>query len=242
MSRYASRGAVCGVLQRRLLVNAVVDPDEAAARLPARLRPHETPLGTVIGCCLLDIGELRPQRLPAAVSMRQRAAAHRISVEWEDETGATVVGVWVPARRTDAQLAVVLGGRWFPGVHRRAHVSLDVEPERLSWRVDDGKDFVIDVTASVPTSGARAARDDVVAGTCLSATLGVSADHGSRLEAARMVTETPDARAVNIERLSSRFIEGFRTAQWAPSYLMEKVGVTWSPAAGPWGVGTERVP
>lgn len=55
--RYSSARWVRGVLRRRLLVNAVVDPDEAAARLPICLRPHETPLGTVVGCCLLDIAE-----------------------------------------------------------------------------------------------------------------------------------------------------------------------------------------
>jgi hypothetical protein len=47
---------VRGVIRRRLLVNAVVDPDEAAARLPVGLRPHVTDLGTVVGCCL-------PQRM-----------------------------------------------------------------------------------------------------------------------------------------------------------------------------------
>lgn len=220
-----------GVLRRRILVNAVVDPEEAAARLPVGLRPHETPLGTVVGCCLLDISELRPHRLPAAVGIRQRAAAHRISVEWEDEGGDTVIGVWVPARRTDARLAVAVGGRWFPGVHRSAHVSLDVAPQRVSWRVDDGEDFFIDVDASVPDGPGDLC--DVVAGTCLTATLGVSADHAGRLEAARMAPDGRDARPVHIERVSSRFIENFRTAQPAPSYLMENVAVTWSPAAVP---------
>ncbi len=212
-------------------MNAVVDPDEAAARLPDRLRPHETPLGTVVGCCLLDIAELRPARFPAAVGINQRAAAHRISVEWDDEAGDTVVGVWVPGRRTDAPLTVALGGRWFPGVHRPAYVSLDVLPRRLSWRVDDGNDFFIDVDASVsdPTGDVC----DVVGGTCLTATVGVSADHTGRLEAARMTPDRRDAGMVEIERLSSRFIEGFRTAEPAPSYLMENIAVTWSPAAAP---------
>src|SRR5437660_3142757 len=75
MRRYGTgERAVRGVLRRRLLVNAVVDPDEAAGRLPAGLRPHETPLGTVVGCCLLDITDLRPRLLPAAAGIRQRAA------------------------------------------------------------------------------------------------------------------------------------------------------------------------
>ena len=54
-----SRNAATG-----LLINAVVDPDEAAARLPVGLRPHVTDVGTVVGCCLLDVVRLRPAGLP----------------------------------------------------------------------------------------------------------------------------------------------------------------------------------
>jgi hypothetical protein len=48
-----------------------------------------------------------------------------------------------------------------------------------------------------------------------------------------MAPDRRDARPVHIERVSSRFIENLRTAQPAPSYLMENVAVTWSPAAAP---------
>jgi hypothetical protein len=220
------------VLRSRLLVNATVDPDEAAARLPHGLRPHVTPVGTVVGCCLLDIVELRPQRLPARLGTKQRAAAHRISVEWEDDTGDTVVGVWVPGRRTDARLAAALGGRWFPGVHRPAAVHLDSSAGRVAWRVDDADDFFVDV---VGVAGAAVGGEvrDVVAETCLTAAVGLSADHRGGLEAARMDPDVCRARAVSIEHLASRFIAGFSTAERAPSYLMENVAVTWSPAAAP---------
>jgi hypothetical protein len=214
-----------------LLVNAVVDPDEAARRLPAGLRPHETSLGTVVGCCLLDITDLRPRPFPAAAGIRQRAAAHRISVEWENDAGEMIVGVWVPGRRTDARLAVALGGRWFPGVHEPARLSLDLRPGGLSWRVDDARGLFIDVDVSVPAANGDAC--DVVAGTCLGATVGISADHRGGLEAARMQPDRRDAREVVVENLESRFIEGFRSAQLAPSYLMENIAVTWMPAPVP---------
>ena len=77
-----------GTLRRRLLINAVVDPDEAAARLPVGLRPHVTDVGTVVGCCLLDVVRLRPAGLPAVAGIGMRAAAHRISAEWDDELRA----------------------------------------------------------------------------------------------------------------------------------------------------------
>ena len=232
MRRYGpGERVVRGLLRRRLLVNAVVDPDEAAHRLPAGLRPHETPLGTVVGCCLLDIIDLRPRMLPATAGIRQRAAAHRISAEWENGAGETIVGVWVPGRRTDSRLAVALGGRWFPGVHEPARVVLDPRPAALSWRVDDGREFFVDVEVSVEATTDDAC--DVVAGTCLAATVGISRDHRGELEAARMKPERHDAREVVVEKLESRFIDGFRSAQLAASYLMENIAVTWTPTSVP---------
>src|ERR671918_3138778 len=87
---------VLGTIRRRLLVNVLVDPDEAARALPAGLRPHLTDGGTVVGCCLLDIADIRPAPLPRLLGTGLRAVAHRISVEWDDEFGATTVGVYVP--------------------------------------------------------------------------------------------------------------------------------------------------
>ncbi|MGI8983312.1 MAG: hypothetical protein ACR2HM_02065 [Acidimicrobiales bacterium] len=40
--------AIRGTIRRRLLVNAVVDPEEAARRLPAGVRPHVSEGGTVV--------------------------------------------------------------------------------------------------------------------------------------------------------------------------------------------------
>jgi len=214
-----------------LLVNAVVDPDEAARRLPPGLRPHATPLGTVVGCCLLDITDLRPGSLPASLGIRQRAAAHRISAEWDDDEGQTTVGVWVPGRRSDSRLAVALGGRWFPGVHEPARVDLEAGSDRLSWRVDDGHDFFIDVGVVLPTGGDKAC--DAVAGTCLAATVGVSADRRGQLEAARMEPDRTDAREVVVDNLTSHFIDSFRSGRPAPSYLMEEISVRWTPAPSP---------
>ena len=53
-----------GTIRRRLLVNAVVDPDEAARHLPVGLHPHEVEGGTLAGCCLLDIDSIRPPSPP----------------------------------------------------------------------------------------------------------------------------------------------------------------------------------
>lgn len=223
---------VLGTLRSRLLVNAVVDPDEAATRLPPGLRPHVTSAGTVVGCCLLEIEHLRPGGLPRAVGLSQRAAAHRISVAWVDATGELVVGVYVPERRTDSRLAVALGGRWFPGVHRPARVESTSSEDGLSWSVN-GDAFGITMRASVADDSSADLTCEPIGGTCIGATIGLSLDHRGALEGARMEPSRRDARAVDIHSLDSTFISSFATAEPAPSYLMQHVDVRWNRAAAP---------
>lgn len=224
--------AVRGTLRRRLLVNAVVDPDEAASRLPSGLRPHVVGSGTVVGCCLLEVDHLRPASLPAATGVTMRAAASRISAEWVDEaSGEQVVGVYVPGRVTDSRLAVALGGRWFPGVHRPARVDVRAAPGRLAWQVDDdAADLGLHVVVSWSHGGPAVTDGDPVGVTCLGATLGLSPTRHGGLEAARMEPGDRRARPVVVEELDSTFLSGFATASPAPAYLMEGVAVAWSAA------------
>jgi hypothetical protein len=227
--------AIRGTIRRRLLVNAVVDPDEAARRLPAGLRPHIADAGTVIGCCLLDIVEVRPARLPAMLGTRIRAAAHRISVEWDDNTDAASVGVYVPTRHTNSRAATLIGGRLFPGVQRAASVQLIEEDERLEWSVvprSRPSEYGVRVRASVPATPPANACEPI-GGTCLNATIGVSPGHHGILEAARMELAHRRAQLVEVGQLDSPFIASFASATLAPSYLMRDVDVIWTPERAP---------
>lgn len=232
MRRSSEAPTVLGTLRRRLLINAVVDPDEAARHLPPSVRPHLTPAGTVVGCCLLDIEHLRPARLPAALGIAPRAAAHRISAEWDNDDGEPVVGVYVPERRTDSRLAVALGGRWFPGVHRPADIAVREETEGFTWSVRGG-DFSIVVSVTVPEDRAVDLTCDPIAGACIGANVGLSTNHRGVLEGARMEPVRRAAREVVVDALQSTFIAGFTTAAPAPAYLMEDVAVAWSRADAP---------
>jgi hypothetical protein len=194
-----------------------------------------TELGTVVGCCLLDIERIRPARVPAAAGRTLRAAAHRISVEWDDGSGTTV-GVYVPVRHSDSRLAVALGGRWFPGVHQRASIDIAESSGELRWAVGDAHGaggFGIRVTASIPPETSESTSSDHVGGTCLSATIGLSPDRRGALEGARMEPDHRLAQEVTVLDLTSGFLSGFTTARPAPSYLMRDVDVTWTPATAP---------
>lgn len=244
MSEQALRTrAVHGTIRCRLLVNALVDPDEAARRLPDGLRPHVTDGGTVVGCCLLDIDSIRPASLPAMLASRLRAAAHRISVEWEDEFGATTVGVYVPLRHTDSRAARAMGGRWFPGVHRRATVELADDGRCLRWSVepsDQAGEYGVRVNASI-SSMPLSVPCEPIGGICLSAAVGVSPDHHGSFEAARMDPDHRRAQQVDIDRLDSAFLASFTSAQPAPSYVMRDVDVTWTKAHAPRLAPTEAL-
>ena len=219
-----------GTITSRLLVNATVDPDEAATRLPDGLRPRVTTEGTVVGCCLLDSAAIRPAGAPAAAGRRLRAAAHRISVEWTDRTGATVTGVCVLARHTDSRLAILLGGRWFPGIHQPAVLELRTAGPLLSWSsVPDDPGHAISVTATIPAGPAPPVSEEIAAA-CLGATVALSPGRRQPLEAARMETAHHRATTVVVEERRSAFIDGFSTARPAASFLMRDVDVVWSTA------------
>jgi hypothetical protein len=237
------RHALRGRVRRRLLLNAVVDPGEAADRLPPGLRPHVFEEGTVVGCCLLDVAHVRPAGLPAIAGRRLRAAAHRISAEWEDASGATVVGVYVPMRHTDARAAVAAGGRLFPGVHERASVDIVSSDAHLSWSSRPTRDphgLGVRVAVTVPADAPTAQSDDAVAATCLAATIGISPDHNGLLEAARMELADRSAVAVTIDDLDSAFMRSFATARLTTSFLMRGAPVTWTRADAPAGLTAVR--
>ena len=227
-----------GMIRSRLLVNALVDPGEAASRLPDGIRPLLIDGGAMVGCCLLDIEQVRPARVPAALGARFHAVAHRIAVEWD----ADRVGVYVPVRSADDRAPVALGGRWFPGVHRRAAIQMTDDGRQVGWSVTTWPEgAAIRVEATVDLSP-PAAVCDPIGGVCIGATVGISPRRGGGLEAVRMDPAHRRAQLVAIESLESDFLASFASATPAPSYLMRDVEVTWQsePVSGRRLVGAVR--
>jgi len=109
------------VIERRLLLNFRVDPDQVERHLPVGLRPMLVGDVAVAGICLIRLGHLRPRGLPSAFGLRTENVAHRFAVEWDDR-GATRFGVYVPRRDSSSALSTFAGGRLFPGSHLRATI------------------------------------------------------------------------------------------------------------------------
>ena len=117
-------------IERRLLVNYRVDPEVIAPLLPSGMRPQVVNGHAVAGICLIRLGATRPRGVPAPLGRHSENAAHRVAVEW-DTAGGACRGVYIPRRDTDSALNALVGGRLFPGVHRRARFTVDERGDDL---------------------------------------------------------------------------------------------------------------
>ncbi len=118
------RPRVRALLDRRILVNYRVDPEVVAAVLPAPFRPVIIGGHAIAGICLIRLGQIRPAGLPPAAGRSwTENAAHRFAVHWDTPDGQAT-GVFVPRRDTDSRLTALVGGRLFPGWHRRARFAV----------------------------------------------------------------------------------------------------------------------
>jgi uncharacterized protein YqjF (DUF2071 family) len=110
---------ICGVIDRRILVNFRVDPSILAKLLPDPFRPKLVNGQGIAGICLIRLKNIRPKFLPLPKGIGSENAAHRIAVQWE-QAGRQFEGVYVLRRDTNSRLNAAAGGRFFPGVHHRA--------------------------------------------------------------------------------------------------------------------------
>ena len=77
--------------------------------------------------------------MPSWLGVSSENAAHRIAVEWRDETGRLREGVYIPRRDTSSRLNALAGGRLFPGIHHHARFTVHETAERfeIALRSDD---------------------------------------------------------------------------------------------------------
>jgi hypothetical protein len=141
-----------GTIERRLLINYRIDPQILARILPSPFRPQVVNGAGVAGICLIRLGHLRPSGLPAAVGVTSENAAHRVAVEWDGQDGPHH-GVYIPRRHTSSRLTVLVGGRWFPGEHRRARFTVTETVSRFNVAFHD-----LDGTTEVAVSTHLATR------------------------------------------------------------------------------------
>jgi hypothetical protein len=198
------------VIERRLLVNFRVRPDQVARHLPEGLRPQLVQGVGVAGICLIRLSQLRPHGIPGTLGMTTENVAHRFAVEW-DEDGVTRSGVYVPRRDSSSGVSVLAGGRLFPGSHLRASIRVRETERDLTISVHNHKQ---PMTIKVSTSDAASLESSLFATTdeaiqfFRNGSRGYSPSlSGSCLEGVQLHCERWEATPVVINEIYSSFFE-----------------------------------
>jgi len=140
--------AIKGIIRRRLLLNYRVSPEIIQSHLPKTFRPKLVKGRAIAGICLIRLEQVRPNLLPAFTGISSENSAHRIAVEWDDESGELQEGVFVPRRDTDSLLNSLAGGRIFPGVHHHSRFQITDQNGDISIKVTSDDDPLVEIQAN----------------------------------------------------------------------------------------------
>lgn len=225
---------VVGLIERRVLVDHLVDPALARSLVPDGFELNLVHGQAVVGLCLIRLTHLRPAPLPASIGVTIEAVAHRISVLGPLD-GGRAPGVYVPRRDTSSFAAVVLGGRVFPGVHGPATIRSQGGDRRAEVQASCGDGAAIDVAVvGRPTEGSLGGRHQAMFDLHRSELVAWSPRRrGSGLDLAVMTCHRFDATPVEVLRAESSWLSacpGFGPdVLGSPSALiMEHIPVTWA--------------
>ena len=139
---------IVGTIDRRILLNYRAPLEAVSGLLPDPFRVRSVNGFALIGVCLIRFRSLRPARLPALIGLRSENAAHRISIEWDDDQG-TQTGVYVTRRDTDSAFVKLTGGRVFPGVHSRVAFEVDESPDKVAISIRDSQGLLVNLSGRI---------------------------------------------------------------------------------------------
>jgi hypothetical protein len=228
---------VRGLIERRILVNYRVDPDVLAQHLPRPFRPKLVNGFGIAGICLIRLAGMRPRFAPVQIGIGSEHAAHRMAVEWTDENGATKEGVYIPVRHTNSRFSAFVGGRAFPGVHRRVNFWTADSAHRVKVEAQNGdKKIIVRVGGCVvdqlPSNSVfknvTTASDFFRCGAD-----GWSPNRtGNGFEGLKLVTDNWAIQPLDIEHLRSNWFEDTTafppgTAKFDSAFLMRDIAHEW---------------
>ena len=132
-----------GIIKRRILVNYQAEPEVIQKILPPIFRPKLYKEKAIAGICLIRLEQIRPKNLPEFIGISSENSAHRIAVEWENENGKTIEGVFIPRRDTDSLLNHLIGGRIFPGEHNKASFEIEESGNQINFAMNSDDKAVL---------------------------------------------------------------------------------------------------
>ncbi len=199
-----------GVIRRRLLVNFRVDAQVMRRFLPAPFRPKLHQGHAIAGICLIRLEQIRPQWAPGKLGIASENAAHRIAVRWDEDSGQSREGVYIPRRDTSSTMNHLAGGRIFPGEHHLADFHVTDGDGEISMEIQ-ARDGGMSVRLRARESEALPATscfDSLAESSAYfeGGSVGYSVTRDCcRLDGIRLVTETWSVRPLAVEEIESSF-------------------------------------
>jgi uncharacterized protein YqjF (DUF2071 family) len=225
---------LASTVERRLLINYRVDPEVAQTLLPDGLRPQLVDGSAVAGICLIRLNHLRPNWFRPRIGWGAENAAHRIAVEWDDATG-THNGVYIPQRHSASRLAVLAGGRIFPGFHKLARFRGAETADRISVAFTaPGTDVEAEVLIRPELDSSLFADLATASAFFRSGAVGWSPARDGSLEGLRLDTDFWKVEAAEAVRVRSSFFDALPAGSAVLDcvLVMRDVPITWSVPAG----------
>lgn len=74
-----------GIIDRRILVNYVVDPAVVEKLLPKPFKPKIYQVKAIVGICLIRLKNIKPKGFPDFIGVKSENGAHRFALEWEED-------------------------------------------------------------------------------------------------------------------------------------------------------------
>jgi hypothetical protein len=197
-----------GTIDRRILVNFIVDPLVAEKIIPFPFRPKVYKNKAIAGICLIRLKHIRPKGLPAFFGISSENGAHRFAVEW-DEGNEVKEGVFVPRRDSSSLLNSWAGGRIFPGKHFRAdfNVKEAYGHYHVAFKSSDGTTISIDADKTDNFNPDSVFQNlDNASKFFEKGSVGYS-PNGNKFEGLELKTFTWKAEALNVIDVRSSFFE-----------------------------------
>ena len=199
-----------GLIRRRLLVNFRVEEEVMTRFLPAPFRPKLHRGYAIAGICLIRLERIRPNGLPPFCGISSENAAHRIAVLWDEPSGASREGVFIPRRDTGSVLNHWAGGRIFPGEHQLADFDVRDDGSRisLSIRARDGQMSIQLRARETDTFPASSCFTSLAESSAYfeGGSVGYSVTrHSNRLDGIRLQTDGWQVRPLAVEQVESSF-------------------------------------
>lgn len=226
--------AIHGLIDRRILINFIADPDTIRNILPTPFRPMIYKEKAIVGVCLIRLKNIKPKGLPDFLGISSENGAHRIAVEW-DEQGGTKEGVYVPRRDTSSRLNAFAGGRLFPGKHYLARFNVRETDNNYHFDFTSSDNTKISIDARITDQF----RSDSIFKTIENASdffkrgsLGYSPNSNNQFEGLRLQIDEWKVRPLEVQNVYSSFFSNEMifpkgSVQFDNALLMTKTEHEW---------------